>query len=356
MSLEFSLGDKDRGDLVDFRRRIHRLPELGFEEQRTSELVFDELKSLGFAPERLAKTGVVALLDSGRPGPTVMLRADMDALPIHELNEHEYRSQNDGCMHACGHDGHTAILLLTARKLKEAKQELRGKILFVFQPAEEGRGGAVAMLEAGLIDRYKPDCCAGLHLWSESPTGEVHAYDGAFMASTDLFEVVVQGKGGHGAVPHTACDPIVAASQMIVSLQNIVSRNVDPEESAVLTVGMIKGGDAFNVIPDSVRFAGTVRTYSRKVQQHIRASLERVLSGVASATGTEAELRYEEVTIPTVNHPRWCQVVRDIVPEVEGAFLGPSGFRTMAGEDMSFFLEKIPGVFFFVGAGNLIID
>jgi amidohydrolase len=281
-----------------------------------------------------------------------MLRADLDALPIQEENSHGYVSENTGVMHACGHDGHTAIMLTVAQVLKRSEDDLVGKVLLVFQPAEECGGGAEAMIADGLLDRFSPDCCGGLHLWSESPTGTILSTPGPFMASTDCFEVVLRGKGGHGAVPHHSQDSIVAASQMILNLQTIVARTVDPEESAVLTVGMIQGGEAFNVIPDTVRFAGTVRTYNKAVQSDIETSLRRIVQGVASASGVEAQVDYQQVTSPTVNQKEYAAMVRDIAGDVPGAIVGDPSFRTMAGEDMAYFLEECPGVYFFVGAGN----
>jgi amidohydrolase len=294
----------------------------------------------------------VALLDTGREGRTIMLRADLDALPIQEENTHDYCSQNAGVMHACGHDGHTAIMLTVARVLKRCEEVLVGKIYFVFQPAEECGGGAEAMIADGLLERMKPDCCGGLHLWSEEPTGMILSTPGPFMASTDCFEVEVRGKGGHGAVPHHSDDSIVVAAQMIGALQTVVSRRVDPEQSSVLTVGMIQGGEAFNVIPDSVRFAGTVRTYDKGVQEKIKGALNQIVQGLADANGVDVRVDYQQVTTPTVNDEHYANLVRDIALTVPGAKLGDPRFRTMAGEDMAYFLEECPGVYFFVGAGN----
>jgi amidohydrolase len=227
-----------------------------------------------------------------------------------------------------------------------------GRILFVFQPAEEGAGGALQMIEAGLLERYKPDCCAGIHLWSEHPTGTVSVRDGAFMASMDTFEVEVRGKGGHGAVPQSARDPLIVAAQMVVELQTIVSRRVAPEQPAVLTVGQLHAGHAVNIIPDTATFSGSVRTYDVEVQAQIRSDFHRLVEGIASAHGVEAVISYTRTTIPTVNHPEWCTVMRAAAEAVEGAELGDADFRTMASEDMAFFLERCPGVFIFVGAGN----
>ena len=203
-----------------------------------------------------------------------------------------------------------------------------------------------------MLDAYSPDVCAGLHLWSEAPTGEVLATPGAFMAATDHFRMRVQGKGGHGAVPHSSRDPIVAAARMVTALQTVVSREVNPDDSAVLTIGRIQGGNAFNVIPDQVELEGTVRTWSRDVQGAIRIAVERIVHGIAESAGVTVEVEYRHVTIPTVNEAEQSERVRALAETVAGAHLGDPGFRTMAGEDMAFFLEKVPGVFFFLGAGN----
>jgi amidohydrolase len=337
---------------VNLRRALHRAPELSFQEHGTAARVEGWLAEHGLRPERVAGTGVVALLDSGRPGRTVLLRADMDALPIQEANAHDYASVVPGVMHACGHDGHTAILCHVARALVELRDTLQGRVLFVFQPAEEGVGGALSMLEAGLVERFRPDCAVGLHLWSELPTGELAITDGPFMASADQFEVVISGRGGHGAMPHQARDPIVAAAEMVLALQTVVSRTVDPEQPAVLTIGHISAGSAFNVIPDGARLGGTVRTYSKAVKSTIQHTLARVVQGVASAHGVTAELHYEEITLPVVNDPVICALAREAAARVGAFRFAPPGYRTMAAEDFSYFLDRVPGVFFFVGAGN----
>ncbi len=352
MAGRVELTDAQRQELIEFRRRFHKNPELSYQERNTALAVQEQLERLGLEPKSMAETGVVALLDSGRPGKTVMLRADTDALPVQEQNTHDYRSQNDGVMHACGHDGHTAIMLSAARWLKESGALQQGRVLFVFQPAEELAGGAKAMIEAGLFDTYSPDCCAGLHLWSLAPTGTVLVTDGPFMASADQFEITVIGKGGHGGIPHEAKDPIVAAAQMVVALQNVVSRHVDPAHSVVVTIGQISGGEAFNVIPDRVRFSGTVRTFRASVQDAVEVSIRRIVSGIAQAMGLEVDIAYTRMTVPTVNDPSYARVVRQAVEESSTMTLGEPGFRTMAGEDMAYFLNECPGIYFFVGAGN----
>ncbi|MBR57641.1 MAG: peptidase M20 [Myxococcales bacterium] len=352
MANRVELSDIQQKELIAFRRRFHTYPELSYEERETARAVYEQLEVLGMEPEMMADTGVVAVLDSGRPGRTVMLRADTDALPVQEENTHAYRSQNDGVMHACGHDGHTAIMLSVARWLKESGALQQGRVLFVFQPAEELAGGAKAMIEAGLFETYKPDCCAGLHLWSLAPTGTILVTDGPFMASADQFEITVNGQGGHGGIPHEAKDPIVAAAQMVVALQSVVSRAMDPADSVVVTIGQISGGEAFNVIPDSVRFSGTVRTFQASAQDAVEDSIRRIVTGIAQAMGLDVDINYTRMTVPTVNDARYAGVVRQVVEESSTMTLGEPGFRTMAGEDMAYFLNECPGIYFFVGAGN----
>ncbi len=347
-----TLSDEELDRIVALRRMIHRRPELAFDEHHTAELVESELEDIGLTSSRLAGTGVVACLDGIGPGRTVMLRADLDALPIQELNEHSYRSKNEGCMHACGHDGHTAILLGVARALHRRRETLTGRVLFVFQPAEEGAGGAQAMIDAGLLERWRPDSCAGLHLWSEAPTGAVLVTSGPFMASMDRFDITIQGAGGHGAVPQSTRDPIVAAAQLVVALQTVVSRSIDPLEAAVLTVGTLHGGEAFNVIPDRVSLSGTVRTFNKQIQDKIEEVFRRVVRSTVDALGCTAEVTYHRISIPVVNDSAHCEVARSLARDIPGATLGPATFRTMGGEDMALFLDHVPGVYFFVGAGN----
>lgn len=346
-----ALGEGDRARLVALRRALHAAPELSWQEHDTAARVEAELHSLGFSTERCLDTGVTALLDSGAPGPTVMLRADLDALPILEANDHAYVSQRPGVMHACGHDGHLAILVEVARQLRAAPPP-RGKVLFVFQPAEEGAGGALQMIESGLLDRHQPLCCAGLHVWSELPTGVVAATDGPLMASVDRFEITLRGKGGHAGVPQTARDPVVAAGQLIGALQTVVSRTVDPNHPAVLTVGRVTAGHAFNVIPDHAALEGTVRAFHESDRDLVEAAIGRVAAGVAAACGVSAEVRYDRLSRPTVNDPRWAAELRACVPDVPGTTLAAPDYRVMAGEDMAYFLDACPGVFFLLGCGN----
>ena len=348
----FVLDAQETDRLVATRRALHRRPELAFEERETAALVSERLAGLGLAPESIAGTGVVAVVEGGRAGPTVALRADMDALPVQEETGLPFRSTIPGRMHACGHDAHTAVLLAAAEQLVRHRDALPGRVVLLFQPGEEGAGGAPRVLADGLLARFAPDRFGGLHLWSELPTGHVVVAEGPFMASMDRFEVEVRGQGGHGAMPHRARDPVVAAARMVVALQDVVSREVDPAEAAVLTVGCIRGGAAANVIPDRVVFAGSVRTYAQAVQHDIERAFRRVVDGVAHASGVEAAVTYAQVALPVVNDPRATDALRGAVGETAGLSLVADDYRSMASEDMSYYLAVRPGVFCFVGAGN----
>lgn len=346
------LTNRDRQRLVELRRDFHRHPELAFDEHRTAKRVEQELERIGYSTERIAGTGVVATLKGNLPGATVLLRADMDALPVHEQNTHSYVSTNPGRMHACGHDGHTAILLVTAEFLHRNRMQLPGNVVFLFQPAEEGAGGAVRVLEDGLIERYQPDVCGGLHLWSDVPTGELLVTTGPFMASMDRFDIKVHGRGGHGAIPHSARDPVVAAAHLVTSLQTIVSRRVDPIEPAVLTIGSIHGGDAFNVIPDQVTLSGTVRTFSRQTQKDIETWIRTQCDAQADAHDVTIDVDYQTAAFPTANAAKPAAWFRELAEHIEGIQAVRLDFRTMGSEDMSYLLDRIPGAYVFLGAGN----
>ena len=275
-------------DMTAWRRDIHAHPELGFQEERTSAIVAEKLESFGIQVHRgLAKTGVVGILE-GAPGEgAIALRADMDALPILEGNDVAHRSVNDGAMHACGHDGHTTMLLGAARYLAETRN-FAGTVYFVFQPAEEGLGGGEAMVKEGLFERFPASAVYGMHNWPGLPPGEIAVRAGPMMAACDEFTITVEGTGAHGAMPHLGHDAVVAAAQIVTGLQSIVARNVDPLEAGVVSVTMIHGGDAFNVIPQAVELAGTVRTFKPEVRDLIAANIERVAESTAAALGTRA--------------------------------------------------------------------
>lgn len=335
------------------RRDFHMHPELGFQEFRTAEIVARELNEMGYQSHTgIAKTGVVALLEGDKPGPTLMLRFDMDALPIVEQTAAAYASKNHGVMHACGHDGHTAAGLTVARILKQHQSQLKGTVKLVFQPAEEGLGGALAMVKDGVLENPKPDMALAMHVWNEKPVGWVGITSGPVMAASEVFTVRIIGKGGHGAVPHLTIDPVLAAAQVVSALQGIVSRNVAPLQSAVISVTMIHGGDAFNVIPSSVELKGTIRSFDADVRETILKRFSEVINHVTQAMGCESVIEVESITPAVVNDEKIARQVQiitsQVFPEIEIA----SDYRTMGSEDMAFFMQDIPGCFIFVGSAN----
>ena len=336
------------------RRDFHMHPELGFKEVRTAGIVARELTSLGLEVHTgIAETGIVALLEGARPGPVILARFDMDALPILEETGAAYASQNPGIMHACGHDGHTAIGLTVARMLHAHRQELAGTVKFIFQPAEEGLGGAEGMIAAGVLENPKPDLALALHLWNEKPLGWLGIACGPAMAGAELFKIKVRGKGGHGAVPHLAADPVLAAAQIVAALQSIVARNVPPLQAAVVSVCTIHGGEAFNVIPQAVELAGTIRTFEPEVREKVLERFEVIVYGLAETMGCRAEVELQRLTPAVINQPesaaRIAAVARQVFPE---ATIDSGDYVTMGSEDFAFIMEKAPGCFFFIGSAN----
>jgi amidohydrolase len=341
--------------LIAVRRDLHMHPELGFHEERTSSLVADYLTRLGYRVYTgIAKTGVIGLLEGDRPGPTVMLRFDMDALPIQEENEVEYASQTPGVMHACGHDGHVTIGLGTATLLARSRGEWAGTVKLVFQPAEEGMNGAEVMVNEGALDDYgpRPDAAFGLHLWNLSPVGRAELTVGPMMAAAERWSLTVTGSGGHGALPHQTADPIVAAAQIVTALQTIVSRNVDPQLTAVVSIGTIRGGTAFNIIPGQVELTGTVRTFEADVRATVLSRLEALCRGIAAGMGVGVDLQVNALTPAVVNDPAAAGLMRKVAEELLGQGNVSSGFRTMGSEDMAFFLQEVPGSFLFLGSSD----
>lgn len=341
------------------RRDFHMHPELGFREVRTAGIVAKELEALGLEVTKgVGKTGVVALLESSKPGPTVLLRFDMDALPIVEETGAEYASQNHGVMHACGHDGHTAIGLTVARMLNAHRDELTGTVKFVFQPSEEmsgeeGLGGAEMMIRDGVLDDPKPDYTLALHLWNEQPVGWINIAGGPVMAGAEQFFIRIIGKGGHGAAPHTTVDPVAAAAQVITALQTIVARNINPMHTAVVSVTSVHGGTAFNVIPQEVTLEGTIRTFESGVRERVLKHFDEIVRGVANAFGCRVEMNVKRITPAVVNSENIAERVQDsarrVFPESN---LDTGNYTTMGAEDMAFMLERVPGCFFFVGSAN----
>ena len=337
----------------DLRRDFHRNPELGFQEVRTAGVVARDLTELGLEVSTgVGKTGVVATLEGSRSGPVLLVRFDMDALPIQEETGVEYASQTPGIMHACGHDGHTAIGLTVARMLEAHKSDLGGTVKLVFQPAEEGLGGAQAMVADGVLDNPQPDRSLSLHLWNDKPLGWIGVTPGPVMSASDRFTVKINGRGGHGASPYIAIDPIVAGAQVISALQNIVSRNVDPLESAVVTVTSMIGGEAFNVIPETVELRGTIRSFKPEIRKIVLERFEEISSGVAAAMGCRAEVDLRTITPAVINDPELAKQVFDVANAVYPQAEISSEERTMGSEDMAFMMDDIPGCYFFVGSAD----
>jgi len=344
--------------VVADRRFLHQNPELGFQEVITSAFVADRLTALGVEDIKtgIAKTGVTGLIRGTGTGPNadkvVLLRADMDALPIEEENDVEYRSTVPGKMHACGHDAHTAMLMGTARLLLARRDQFAGTVKVLFQPAEEGGGGARVMIEEGVLENPKVDAAFGIHVAQEEPIGTVSLKAGPMMAAADRFTVVIQGKGGHGAQPHTCIDPIAVGAQIVTALQTIVSREIDPVEPAVVTVGAFRAGEAANVIPDTAELRGTVRSFNPAVRQQLATRIQELIRGIASAMRADVEIAYNFGYPPTVNHPEMTEFARGVLGEVIGAENVMESALHMGAEDFSYFLENVPGCFWFVGSRN----
>lgn len=342
------------------RRDFHQHPELGFEEIRTAGIVAKELRELELETTTgIAETGVVALLEGGKPGPVLLLRFDMDALPITEETGAEYASQISGKMHACGHDGHVAIGLTVARILNEVRDDLAGTVKFVFQPAEEGvvgqkgMGGAEQMIDEGVLENPKVDYALSLHLWNSKPLGWLGIAAGPVMAGAEYFKITVHGKGGHGAMPQTAIDPILAAAEIVSALQSVVARNVDPLKPALLTVANIQGGEAFNVIPPKVEMTGTIRTFEREVREIVIQRFNEIVKNTAKAMGCEVEIELKRISPAVINDEKMAESVqkaaRELYPKTE---IDAGNYLTMGAEDMAFMMEKVPGCYFFLGSAN----
>jgi amidohydrolase len=340
-------------DTIAIRRDLHAHPELGFAETRTARLAADALRALGIeVHEGIGKTGVVGILAGDRPGPTIMLRADMDALPMPEENDVPYVSQNPGVTHACGHDAHVAMLLGAARVLSERRAELHGRIAFVFQPAEEGGGGAPAMLDEGLIERFGIERAYGIHITCVFPTGVFGLRPGPLMAAVDSFDLVVEGRGGHGAMPHRSVDPVVVAADVVTSLQRIVSREIDPLDPAVVTVGAINGGTTYNVIPPRVALKGTVRTLSEETRSTMHGRITRIADHTCAAAGASAHLEWHASYPVTENDPAEAAFVTATLADTFGGDRVIEIAPMMGSEDFSYFAQRVPACFVFLGAGD----
>ena len=338
----------------DLRRDFHRHPELGFQEHRTAEVIGKELSKLeGIKVQSgIAETGLVGVMDGGKPGKTILLRFDMDALPIAENTGVEYASEKKGLMHACGHDGHMAIGLTAARLLNESRQDLSGTIKFVFQPAEEGLGGAKAMIEEGILRDPVPDISLALHLWNEKPLGWIGITDGPMMSASETFKVKITGKGGHGGKPHEAVDPIVAAAGVINALQSVVSRGVPPLDSGVITVGSIHGGKAHNVIPEEVSMLGTIRSFTESTRTLLLERFQEIVEKTAAAYLCRAEITIEQISPTVVNDPGIAGILRETAAGLFPEAVIDERYRTMASEDMAFMMQDTPGCYCLVGSAN----
>ena len=343
-----------RDELVAIRRDLHAHPELAFQEVRTAGIVAGRLGELGYeVVTGVGKTGVVGLLAGEQSGDrTVLIRFDMDALPIHEENDVPYRSQAPGVMHACGHDAHVAVGLGVAKLLSRRQGELRGTVKLMFQPAEEIGRGALAMIADGVLDGPPVDLALGLHVSSMHPIGTAVVHDGPLLAGADLFEIVVRGRGGHGARPHDTVDAVLVASQIVVALQSIVGRNVNPMDEAVVTIGSIHAGEAGNVIAETATMRGTLRSYKAEVHGLLRQRVQELASGIAASFGATAEVTTTAGLAPTVNAPGPSEVVRRVAGSVLGEDKINTTWRTMGGEDFGAVLAKVPGSFFMLGARN----
>ena len=349
--MEIEVNEPLAARVVELRRAIHRRPELGFEERETAALVERELDSLGLEHRRAAGTGIVARIDGARSGPVVALRADMDALPIGERSGEPFASEIDGKMHACGHDAHTAMLLGTARVLAGTRKELAGSVVLLFQPAEEGPGGALPMIEAGALENPHVDAIAMLHVDSRLDVGTIGLTPGAVNASADEFYVAVRGSGGHGGYPHTSIDAIPASAAMVLALQNVVARETDPLASAVVTIGTIGGGYRNNVIADEVNLSGTLRAHAPDVRDELEARVRRIVAGVAAAYNVRAEVRVIRGYPPVRNNAELAQRFSEFL-RANGTLRVEAPAPTMGAEDFAYFAERVPGLLMRLGVRN----
>jgi hippurate hydrolase len=340
-------------ELTRWRRDIHAHPELAFEEHRTAAIVAEKLASFGIEVDTgIAGTGVVGTLKRGRGNRAIGLRADLDALPISEANDFEHKSKNPGLMHACGHDGHTTMLLGAARHLAE-HGGFEGTVYFIFQPAEENEGGGRAMVEAGLFDKYPMEAVYGMHNIPGMPVGSFAVKPGPMMAAFDIFELTIKGKGGHAAMPHLAIDPVIIGTKIVDAYQSIVSRIVDPNEPAVLSVTQFHAGDAYNVIPDEVKISGCTRCFSPRVQKLFETQMKQIATEICSAWGASCEFYYERRYPPVINSEQEANLAGDVATDIAGTgnvYLNPK--PSMGSEDFAYMLQEKPGAYIWIGNGD----
>jgi len=337
-----------RNKIIDTRRDFHKYPELSFQEKRTSKIVADKLESFGVSVKRnIGKTGVVGTLNGKANGKTIAFRADMDALPIQETGNVPYKSVNKGVMHACGHDAHTAILLGAAEALSKIKNSFKGTIKFIFQPAEEGYGGAKFMIEDGALDNVEE--IYGLHVWNYQKSGTVGIKPGPVMAAADMFTIKINGIGGHGAAPQGTIDCVVVASHLIQAFQTIISRNTNPLDSTVVTIGQINGGNNFNIIADEIILKGTARAYTEENRFLIKKRMNEIIKGVETTFKAKIIFEYKDGYPPVINHKEITKNVYRAAKSVVMKNVVPP-YLSMGGEDFSYFANKVPGCFFFLGS------
>ncbi|MBT8373232.1 MAG: amidohydrolase [Deltaproteobacteria bacterium] len=347
------LVSEDKQLIINTRRDLHKIPEIGYTEEKTSVYVADHLSRLGLDVQTgMAQFGVVGLLATDKPGPTLMIRADMDALPLKEETGLAFASTHEGVMHACGHDAHMAMALGAATVLARIKKDLKGTIKFVFQPAEEGPGGAKPMIDAGVMENPKVDYAIGCHLWPEIAEGTIGVRTGPFLAAMDRFDLKIIGQGGHGAMPHLCIDALEVGTQVVNALQRISSRHLNPLEPAVVTVGSFHAGTAFNIIPGEAEMSGTTRTFNLDIWDTWEQRLEKVIGGVCESMNADFELKFAKGYPPTINDESISEVVRRCAANVVGRERVVRPDQSMGGEDMSYFLQKSKGCFFALGVGR----
>ncbi|WP_044338424.1 M20 metallopeptidase family protein [Rossellomorea aquimaris] len=339
-------------EVIELRRHLHRHPEVSGEEFETSKTIQEKLSEAGIPFKTgYAKTGVLGIIKGEKPGGTVALRADIDALPIQEENDLAYKSTIQNTMHACGHDAHTAMLVGAGKVLNQLKEEMAGTILLVFQPAEENApvGGSQQMMDDGVFDEYTPDLIFGQHVWPDLPVGEVGVLPHEIMGASDRFKITVKGSGGHASMPHQSNDAIIIANNLITQLQTIVSRNTDPIDSAVLTIGKIEGGYRYNVIADEVTLEGTIRTFKPEVKEMVKDRFHSIIEGIGKSFGANMAIDYLDGYPATINTPQWADEVRNAAQKVLGEHSTPVVSPSLGGEDFSRFLQKYPGAFYWLG-------
>ncbi|MBN1873356.1 MAG: amidohydrolase [Anaerolineae bacterium] len=337
--------------LVAWRRDLHQHPEMGMEEYRTAKFAAGMLRELGYAvQEGVAQTGVIGVLENG-PGPVIMSRVDMDALPIQEMNDVPYASTVPGMMHACGHDAHVAIGLGIAMLMVQHRESWNGTLKLIFQPGEEGMNGAEKMVAAGALEAPRPDAALAIHVWNALPVGKVGVTPGPVMAAAESWEVTITGKGGHAAQPHKTVDPLTIAALTVTNLQSVVSRNVDPQGAAVVSIGRLRSGDTFNVIPETAEMQGTIRTYDPNVRETVLCRVQDIIEGTARMMGARSDFTLYPLAPAVINDPKITALVHAVAADLLGADAIKTDERTMGSEDAAFFLNEVPGCYIFVGSG-----